>query len=592
MALAVAFTAVIVTPASAEYRSKVYLDPGKKIDESVSLSIEQLEQQLGSFDDAYARSSAGRHLARHYLNNKQYDKAVEFYRKALADQGLSEIANREMQRELASVYLLKQDYPKALALLQDIRAQLPEPDDGLLLLIGQAQFKSGDYLALADTLDDLMDRLQTLSDPQLKQMLAMSWGSRNYQQSETLLKTMIDRAPEDMTLWRQLTSIYLTQNKQKAALDRLALAREKRLDFSEQDIKLLANLYMSTKAAEKGARVLSEAIGSGELEANAEHYKQSFEYWLMAREQAKATTALKQAASLSGEMELYLKLAQLYMEREKWAQMNQTILQACRDTVADKYVGRANLYLGISQLKLNDRAGARRSLINATLMGSQWQKANQWLQFMQAEPASAKEMRSIKGPCQPLDPDIRIVEDALIASVDQASVDQAGGGAQNTESEASAGDGASELNIKVVEQQRFYFTTAKLQRDTMQQQLRRLMVPLGVRLVRSGGSIDGPLHIFFKGDEIMQGESLSLSAGFPIKGAPPSKGRYKSKILKAFKCASLQYSGPADGLRAAWEQLARDALVAGYELSGQSRQILERSDNGDEISAELQLGVL
>lgn len=578
---------LMALPVAAEYRSRVYLDPGKKIDESVSLSIEQLEQQLGSFDDAYARSSAGRHLARHYLNNKEYDKAIEFYRQALADQGLSDVANLEMQRELASVYLLKQDYSQALVVLETVRDKMSSPDESLLLLIGQAQFKSSDYLALADTLDWLMERLDNLSEPQLKQMLAMSWASRNYSQSETLLKTLIDRSPNDMTLWRQLTSIYLTQNKHKQALDRLALAREKQLAFSEQDIKLLANLYMSTNAKEKGARILENALQSGEVEANAEHYKQSFEYWLMAREQAKATVALKQAATLSGEMALYLKLAQLYMEREQWQAMHKTLLHACSDTIGDKYVGQANLLLGVSQLKLGDRVSARRSLINATLMGSQWQKANQWLQFMQAEPATPKEMRSIEGPCQPLDPDVRVVEDALIAGASKEGARE-----RSKEPGSDLAVEASALNIKVVEQQRFYFTSAKVQRDTLSEQLRRLMVPLGINLVRSGGSIDGPLHIFFKGDETMQGDSLSLRAGFPVKGAPASKGRYKSKVLKPFKCVSLEYVGAAEGIRNAWEKLARDALVAGYELSGESRQVLERADEGAEIKAELQLGIL
>jgi len=567
------------------YRSKVFLDPSKKIDESVSLSIEQLEQQLGSFNDSYTKASAGRHLARHYVAQKQYDKAVSFYQQALAAEGLSPLANLEMSKELATVFLLQKRYEKALTLLNRLKTKLAQIDAPFLLLLGQAQFKSGDFLALADTLDELMAQRDELSEPQLQQLLSMAYGARNYKQSETILALLIDRNPKNMTYWRQLTSIYLSQNKHRKALDRLALAREKRLPFSEADIKLLGNLYMSNQAAEKGARTLSSALRRGELEKSAEHYRQLFEYWLVAREKAKAASALKQAAAYSGDTELYLKLAQLYMEQERWSDMTGTLLQACRKTLKDRYVGRANLLLGISQFKQKDLNNARRSLINATLMGSQWQKANQWLSYMQAAPATADEMRRIEGPCTPVDPDVRVVEDAM-------RVANAEGAAVEISDELPVMAAATDIKTKVVDGRRFYLIQAQLASETLAQQLTSLMVPLGVNLVRGGGSIDGPLHLFFAGDGIIQNDQVSLAAGFPIKGNPRSKGRYKSKKLGPFKCVYINFEGDNAALREAWERLFREALQSGFELTGEGRQIMEVSGEPGQIKAELQLGVL
>lgn len=193
-------TGLIVTlaafsaPVSAEaYRSKVYLDPSKKIDESVSLSIEQLEEQLGTFTDRYAKASAGRHLARHYVAEKQYNKAVDYYRQALAAEGLSRIANLEMTKELATVFLLQKRYSNALSLLQELKPKLVEVDASFLLLLGQAQFKSGDFLALADTLDELMLQREALSEQQLQQLLAMAYGAKNYKQCETILALLINQ---------------------------------------------------------------------------------------------------------------------------------------------------------------------------------------------------------------------------------------------------------------------------------------------------------------------------------------------------------------------------------------------------------------
>ena len=37
------------------------------MDKGAELSIEELEKQIGSIQQPYAKSSAGRHLARHYV---------------------------------------------------------------------------------------------------------------------------------------------------------------------------------------------------------------------------------------------------------------------------------------------------------------------------------------------------------------------------------------------------------------------------------------------------------------------------------------------------------------------------------------------
>ena len=83
-----------------QYRSKVLLSPGDETNAGLELSIEELEQQIDSIEQAYSKSSAGRHLARHYVELGAYDKAIAYYQTALVAEGLSDIANREMLREL------------------------------------------------------------------------------------------------------------------------------------------------------------------------------------------------------------------------------------------------------------------------------------------------------------------------------------------------------------------------------------------------------------------------------------------------------------------------------------------------------------
>ncbi|MEJ2532535.1 MAG: tetratricopeptide repeat protein [Halioglobus sp.] len=119
-ALLVAGMATLAAAEEGQYRSKLIIKSGDAPGGSESLSIEELEKQIDTLGDPYARASAERHLARHYVEQKQYDKAIEYYRGALGAGGLSDIADREMQRELAQVYLLSENYTEAAATLERV----------------------------------------------------------------------------------------------------------------------------------------------------------------------------------------------------------------------------------------------------------------------------------------------------------------------------------------------------------------------------------------------------------------------------------------------------------------------------------------
>ena len=87
---------------SQQYRSKILIDNRDTLEKGAALSLEQLEQQLDSLTDPYARSSTTRHLARQYIEQGDYDKAIGYYEAALEAEGLSGVADREILRELAS----------------------------------------------------------------------------------------------------------------------------------------------------------------------------------------------------------------------------------------------------------------------------------------------------------------------------------------------------------------------------------------------------------------------------------------------------------------------------------------------------------
>ncbi len=576
LALVAAHSGGALAQEEGQYRSRIRLDPVDALGEGYELSLEELERQIDGIADPYARSSAGRHLARHYLEQKDYPKAIEYYRTALAAQGLSDIANREMLRELAQVYLLSKDYAQAAATLERaLRIDLvPEATDYLLL--AQAWYHQQQYLQVVAALDEIAARNLSLTVPQQRQALALYYRAGAYAQCERLLHGLLRSEPDDPETWHQLAAVYLQQGKRQQALDQLVLARDKGVPFREPDTLLLADLQAVTGNPYGGAETLSAALAAGTVKGDAARYRRLFEFWLAAREPEKAGAALERAARLSGDTELFLYLAQLQMEREDWQAMHRTMVAACRKQLEDRFVGRANLLLGVSQLKLGDTAGARRSFINATLVGGVNQQAGRWLDFMQAEPPSRGEQRRVEGIC--VGP-----EDSRSAIADLEDVEgmpQAGGGGE------AGSDGP--LQTRTVPAQRFFYQQLDLPLAELGAKVPSLAAAMGVALVKAGGAIDGPLQIILQGEPGAAGE---MALAFPVKGAPQGRGKYRLRRSEAFECAYAVHRGPPAELGAAVAALAAAVQASGRDPAGEVRLLFAAPTGGGDPEIEIQIGI-
>lgn len=560
----------VVAEEKGQYRSRILLDPLDKLGQGSEVSTEELEKQINSISDPYTKSSAGRHLARHYVQQKDYARAIDYYQQALASDGLSPIANREMLRELAQVYLLQKSYSDAAASLEQVLAIDLVAEAGDYLLLARSHYGLGSFVDVVVALDGIAAAGLTLDAPQAHQALALYYRAGAYEQCEELLQQLLKLEPANNENWHQLATVYLKQNKQEAALDQLMLAREKGIAFTGQQTLLLIDLHTLNGNPYGAALLLEQALELQQLAANAANYRKLFELYLQARERDSSAAALAKAALLSGDTELYLYLAQLQMEQEQWPKMQQTLLEACAEQLPDKFVSRANLLLGISQLKLGNSVGARRYFINATLVGGANMQAMEWLDFMNAEPATEKERKRTVGPC--------FGEGDEQARLDFVTVSERPD--PNTAPQVLQGP---KYEVKTVPGMRLFYRELDEPLADALPELRVKTARLAMVLVKSGASVGGPpLLIRPQGTEVLQ---LAL----PTRGIPQSRGQNKVRVADEFKCASMLFEGEADQLPVALAELAAALKASGLETSGEIR--LAKTPVAGTRSVEIQLGL-
>lgn len=380
----------VAGPLQAEqYRSKLLLNPSQALSEDAAVSIEQLEGRFNSIKQQYGRSSAGMQLARHYVQQGDYEKAIAYYQAALEAQGLSELVNRDLRREMAETYLAMAAPEQALQVLAVLGEPAQLSDPLTLLLYARIQYALNDYLSVAVTLERLYGLVEPVQEDLYQQMVALAYGIQAYELCTRLLDKLLQQHSDQPDYWLQMVSVLLKQNLQQRALAYLTLARSQAQlqgrEFDEQNLLLLSSLHAAQGDPYQGAALLEQALASGTVSPSATNYRRLFDYWLQARETKSALLALQQAAVLSRDGELYLYWAQLLMGQQEWQQMRQVVLDLCAKPVTATILGRAYLMLGISDYRLGRPQAAYDAFANATLVGGANELAGQWLQRLESE---------------------------------------------------------------------------------------------------------------------------------------------------------------------------------------------------------------
>ena len=342
-------------------------------------SINELEKEVAELKDAYARASTERFLARFYLQQGQegdLQKAIKYYQQALTDtegeEGLSRFAKQETVTELATIYFFQKNYTEYLHALEQLIDFGGQLDLQLQIKQAVAFYHLGKkQAALKNThqvYQSLKKQAQTPDKSTLQQLLFLFFHLQSYQRAADVQQQLLSLEHDDINQWRRLAQIYIKAGKNDRAAESLLLAYKKGLVLSIEDLMLLCDLLALAKNPFAAATYLQEFMQKGLLSSSVIRFEKLFNYWFKAGEIDKAIAALNQAAELKPDVERFLNLAELHRQQGQWKFMQNAVLKACSKDLADEFVSRANVLLGISELKQGNKASARQAFINATFV--------------------------------------------------------------------------------------------------------------------------------------------------------------------------------------------------------------------------------
>ena len=322
----------------------------------------------------------------YYLQEK-YDDAIRSYEQVLKQPELPEALQQSTLKTLAQLHFTVENYQLALDTIKRLMAVVPEPAADVYMLLGQAYFQMGKYEQAITPIKTATDMFRSQGRvPRENWLLLLRvcyWEMKDFPNMLIVLEELIEAYPKDSYILT-LAGVYSELGDTKKQLALTESLYEKGYIEGKSHAVNLANLYLLHGIPYKAAVVLETEMAAGNVPSNVRNLRLLSQAWYQAREDRKAIPPLKLAAEEGEEGELYIRLAQSYINLEEWADASAAARKGL--SVGDlKRNDTANIMYGMALFNQKKLEQARKAFQAASKDKRSKRAAEQWIKYVDSE---------------------------------------------------------------------------------------------------------------------------------------------------------------------------------------------------------------
>lgn len=324
-----------------------------------------------------------------YYQQGKYTITETAYQKALAEQGSPEGLRNELMYSLAQVYFLQEKYNQALMLVERWLKRVPEPGNEASVFVGQVYYQQQQYRHALPFVRRAVSSYQAQSKlvPEHWYLLlnAVYYELKDYRNSFKVTLALINDYPKK-TYYTQLSGLYGEQGQEFEQFSVQQAMSDAGLLEKSSEWSGFGQFLLHNERPFRAAQLLETGFDKGILERNEKHLKLLANAWMLAREDKRALKPLAAAANLSDDGELYVMLAQAYLNLERWQDAAKAVTKALLRGGL-KRADRAHLMAGMARFNLDQFDDAIESFRKAGKDKRSQKIATQWVAYVKAEQA-------------------------------------------------------------------------------------------------------------------------------------------------------------------------------------------------------------
>lgn len=279
----------------------------------LSQAIETL--RTADVSQAYDKAYFSRMLGVFYWQNEQLKPAITALEQAVESGELKDDQGWLTERMLADLLLMNQQYKQALPHYYQLSKNIPTTQNAseLWFRIAQVHYQMEQWQKTLAAISEYDKFKQPDSVTPLSVKLGAQLQLERWEQAIPTLKKLINLEPQRSNWWLQLVNLELRTGKKKDALSSLGLAQLQKIELSDADLRLLAQLYAHNGIPERAGLVLEHLK---EAQTNVDLITERAYYWQQAKEWDKAIDAWALASKFDAKY--HWNIAQILMQQARY----------------------------------------------------------------------------------------------------------------------------------------------------------------------------------------------------------------------------------------------------------------------------------
>lgn len=266
----------------------------------------------------YERANVLNYVGFVHYNMENVRQALRTYEQLIAIPELEPQMLKQTVYTLAQLHMMEENYQESLNYLEQWFTLESNPGPQPYILYAQNLYQ-------VDRYDDMIDPILTAMDIARERDIPIKedwyvllnfahFQQENYAEVRNINKILLQNWPKKR-YWFQLAGAFTELGEEDKLIAAYDAAHTQELLTREPELVTMAQLYMQHEVPYKAAKLLETEIERGRLQANAQNYRLLSQAWQLAMEDDKAIPALQEAARLDEDGELYLRLANAYLNQ-------------------------------------------------------------------------------------------------------------------------------------------------------------------------------------------------------------------------------------------------------------------------------------
>jgi len=322
-----------------------------------------------------------------YYNMDDINNAIRTYVRMIAIPSLEITMAKQVTYTLAQLYTMEEQYSNALTTLDKwfLLETNPAPDP--FILKAQNLYQVQRYKEMIVPIENAMRVAEQRNKPAKEDWYVLLnfayFQEENYTMVRDIQKILLVGWPKKR-YWFSLAGAFTELGEDENLINAYAAANDQRMLEKESELVTMAQLFMQREVPYKAATLLDAEMKSGRVSKNAKNYRLLSQAWMLSMEDKRAIPALQEAARLTSDGELDIRLGNTYLNIGEYEDCSKSVRTGIRKGGL-KSPDNAQISLGMCLYNLREYRNSIKAFEKAAKTPRSRRVSGQWITVINAE---------------------------------------------------------------------------------------------------------------------------------------------------------------------------------------------------------------